>query len=134
MSRVSMNYNNSIAQVTPVCYCYLCVSIVYTPRSKWNKNTNLTTDDHIFWTTWFTWWDGVFFKYGSKTVLIHSCLPQIAAEMKYFVNLQSFTKNSWSQFTLQEMISRNIQRKRPQFHEKNRKIPWKQWYWFWRFV
>ena len=28
MSRVSMNYNNSIAQVTPVCYCYLCVSIL----------------------------------------------------------------------------------------------------------
>ena len=83
---------------------------LYTPRSKWNKNTNLTTDDHIFWTTWFTWWEGVFFKYGSKTVLIHYCLPQIAAEMKYFVTLQSFTKNKWSQFTLQEMISRKFRK------------------------
>ena len=77
----------------------------------------------VFWIT--------LLKHISKTInVIHTA----SSRNEIFREIAIIYKNSWSQFTLQEMISRNSQRKRPQFHEKNRKIPWKQWYWFLRFV
>ena len=82
-----MNYNNSIAQVTPVCYCYLCVSILRA----------LNEIKIPIWRQTITYFEqlgllvgGFSLKHISKTIVIHYC--QHAAAIKYFVKLQSFTK------------------------------------------
>ena len=95
---------------------------LYTPRSKWNKNTNLTTDDHIFWTTWFTWWEGVFFKHGSKTVVIHFCQQQKWNISWNCNHLQKFVKPIYFRRWFHEIFKEkdlNFTRKTEKFRENN---------------
>ena len=114
MSRVSMNYNNSIAQVTPVCYCYLCVSILRA----------LNEIKIPIWRQTITYFEQLGLRGGrvffSNMVLKQLLFISASSRNEIFREIAIIYKNSWNQFTLEDDFTKFSKKKTSISREKQK--------------